>query len=198
MSPISVIMMKMERTDQELVADYLEGDDTSLAVLVDRHLPAVYNFALSLVHDSQMADDIAQESFIKAWKNIRRFISTKSFQTWLFSIAHNTAIDTLRQKRDVAFSAFENAEGENTLTATMVDDSPLPSELLQKAQDATFVQRLLQSLDPQYQDVLTLRYQNDMTFKEIGEALKKPLHTVKSQHRRALASLRRALKTRAV
>ena len=190
--------MKMERTDQELVADYLEGDDTSLAVLVDRHLPAVYNFALSLVHDSQMADDIAQESFIKAWKNIRRFISTKSFQTWLFSIAHNTAIDTLRQKRDVAFSAFENAEGENTLTATMVDDSPLPSELLQKAQDATFVQRLLQSLDPQYQDVLTLRYQNDMTFKEIGEALKKPLHTVKSQHRRALASLRRALKTRAV
>src|SRR3989344_1965862 len=95
------------KSDSQLISEYLEGNDRSLTVLADRHLPAVYNFAFSLTRDSQMAEDVAQESFIKAWKNIRRFMTTKNFQTWLFSITRNTAIDKLRQKREVAFSAFE-------------------------------------------------------------------------------------------
>jgi len=183
------------KSDGQLITEYLEGDEQSLVILIDRHLPAVYNFASSLTHDSQLAEDIAQESFIKAWKNIRRFIPTKNFQTWLFTIARNTAIDRLRQKREVAFSAFETRDGENPLVAAIADDSPLPSELLERAEDVVFVRRLLEQLDPLYLDVLVLRFHNGMTFEEIGQALKKPLHTVKSQHRRALAILRRAIDT---
>lgn len=186
----------MHTTDDQLIVDYLEGDERALVVLVDRHLPAVYNFALSLTHDAQAAEDIAQDSFVKAWKNIRRFIPTKDFQTWVFSIARNTAIDLLRKKKEVVFSSFETATGKNPFVAALADNSLLPSELLEQAEDAAFVQRLLADLDPLYRDVLKLRYEKDLTFAEIGEALKRPLHTVKSQHRRALVMLQRALETK--
>lgn len=184
------------QSDEQLISAYLDGDEEALAVLLDKYLSVVYNFAFGLTQDDHLAEDVAQESFIKAWKNIRRFIPTKNFQTWLFTIARNTAIDKLRQKKDVAFSTFENADGENILTATVADNSLSPVELLEKAEDIIFVQELLEQINPLYKDVLILRYQNEMTFEEIGKILKRPLHTVKSQHRRALISLRRALDTK--
>ncbi len=186
----------MQKDDEQLISEYLDGDEGALAVLVDRHLSAVYNFAFSLTHDVHLAEDVAQESFIKAWKNIRRFIPTKNFQTWLFAIARNTAIDKLRQKREVALSKFENVDGENILIAVTPDNSLSPVELLENAENIIFAQKLLEQIDPLYRDVLTLRYQNKMTFEEIGKILKRPLHTVKSQHRRALISLRRVINTK--
>jgi len=63
---------------------------------------------------------------------------------------------------------------------------------LERAEDATFVANLLEELDPLYRDVINLRYGDNLTFKEIGEILRRPLHTVKSQHRRAIIALRRA------
>lgn len=185
----------MQKVDEQLISEYLDGDESALAVLVDRHLKSVYNFARTLTNDSQAAEDVAQESFIKAWKHIRRFRRGSSFQTWLFSITRNTAIDWLRQKKALAFSLFENERGENMLTETLRDTSLLPDELLARAEDARFVEVLLEELDPLYRDVLKLRYSSNMTFKEIGELLKRPLHTVKSQHRRALIALRRSLET---
>lgn len=187
----------MDAPDRQLIADYLEGDEQALASLIDRHLPAVYHFALGLTHDAHAAEDIAQESFVKAWKNIRRFIPSESFKAWVFSIARNTAIDLLRKKREIAFSSFETQSGENPLAAALADSAPLPDELLERAEDIAHVQRLLEGLGPRYRDVLKLRYEQGMTFAEIGRALKKPLHTVKSQHRRALVMLERALQAQA-
>ncbi len=181
--------------DDLLISRYLEGDDRAIAALVDRHLPAVYRFAFSLTHDAQAAEDIAQESFIKAWKNIRGFIPGKSFQAWVFRIARNTAIDFLRKKKETAFSFFESASGGNPVVDALADSGPLPHELLEKAEDADYARRLLETLDSRYRDVLISRYEGGLTFAEIGQALKRPLHTVKSQHRRALALLRRAVET---
>ena len=86
----------------------------------------------------------------------------------------------------------------NSLVETLTDKQPLPDELIAQAENTVFVQALLAQLDPQYREVLTLRYSSNLTFKEIGEIVRRPLHTVKSQHRRALAALRRALQTRPV
>lgn len=188
----------MERSDEQLISEYLDGSEKALATLVDRHLTNAYNFALKLVNDSQAANDITQEAFVKAWKNIRGFRRGSSFQTWLFTITRNVAIDWLRKRKELVFSAFENERGENMLTETLADNGPLPDELLARAEDARFVGMLLEELDPMYQDVLKLRYSSNMTFEEIGEILKRPLHTVKSQHRRALIALRRSLEARPV
>lgn len=188
----------MRKTDEQLIDEYLDGKERALETLVDRHLTNVYNFSLKLVNDSQVANDITQESFIKAWKNIRGFKRGSAFQTWLLAITRNVAIDWLRTRKEVVFSAFENERGENIFTDTLADNILMPDELLARAQDAHFVEMLLEELDPLYRDVLKLRYSSNMTFEEIGKLLKRPLHTVKSQHRRALIALRRSLEIRPI
>lgn len=186
----------MKRTDDQLISKYLDGDEKALGVLLDRHLSNAYTFAFRLTGDRQAAEDITQESFIKAWKNIRGFKRGSSFQTWLFTITRNSAIDWLRRKKEVAFSAFENERGDNVLIDTLADVEPLPDELLVRAEDAAFVQVLLSELDPRYRDVLTLRYSSNLTFAEIGRLLQRPPHTVKSQHHRAIIALRRSLRVK--
>lgn len=183
----------MRKSDEQLIEAYLEGDDSSLAVLVDRYVDDLYRFAFHMTRDAQASEDVAQESFIKAWKNIRKYRAGSNFKSWLFTIARNTAIDLLRQKKEIALSSFENEQGENTLLAALADEGLLPDELLVRAEDTAYVQALLAEINPAYRDVLTLRYEQDLTFEEIGKLLKRPLHTVKSQHRRALALLRRLI-----
>ena len=183
----------MDRNDGQLVTDYLEGDETALGFLVDRYIKDVYRFAQQLTNDAGAAEDVTQESFVKAWKHIRSYRQGSNFKTWIFTITRNTAIDWLRKQKEIAFSTFENAEGQNALLETMADTTPLPDELLIRAENTAYVASLLEQLDPKYRDVLTLRYSSNMTFEEIGEVLRRPLHTIKSQHRRALVMLRRLL-----
>lgn len=186
----------MQKADEQLISDYLEGNEKALSVLVDRYLSDAYAFAVKLTGDAQVAEDITQESFTKAWKNMRKFVPGNSFRGWLFSIVRNTAIDFLRKKKTVPFSAFETtSDGENVLVATLADAGPLPDELLARAEDARFLETLLEQINPEYREVLTLRHTSNMTFDEIGKLLKRPLHTVKSQHRRGLVALRRLLET---
>lgn len=181
----------MNRNDEQLITDYLEGDDTALSFLVDRYIKDVYRFAYQLTNDTGIAEDVTQESFVKAWKHIRSYRQDSSFKTWIFTIARNTAIDWLRKQKEVRLSSFENAEGHNMLLETTADEELLPNELLERAENIAYVASLLEQLDPKYREVLTLRHSSNMTFEEIGEILKRPLHTVKSQHRRALVMLKR-------
>ena len=180
-----------------MISAYLEGDEKALGVLVDRYLKDVYNFAFKLTGDLHASEDIAQDSFVKAWKNIRKYRQGSNFLTWLFAITRNTAIDWLRTKKELAFSSFENELGENRFAETLADSELLPDELLARAEDKNYVEALLAELNPIYREVLTLRYSSNLTFEEIGEILRKPLHTVKSQHRRALIALRRLAPNRA-
>ena len=183
----------MQNDDAQLISAYLEGDEKALTLLVDRYLKDVYNFAYRLTGNPQAAEDITQDSFIKAWKHIRQYRRGSNFQTWIFTITRNTAIDWLRQKKELAFSSFETAQGENVLVETLADEQPLPDELFARAEDTRYVEALLAQINPQYREVLTLRHSSNLTFEEIGKIVRKPLHTVKSQHRRALVAIQRLL-----
>lgn len=183
----------MERTDEQLIADYIEGDEHALDSLVDRHMHATYAFVFRLVGNASATEDITQDAFVKAWKHIRRYRFGTNFRTWLFSIARNTAIDWLRKKKELAFSEFETDTG-NVLIDTLVDDAPRADELLARAHDIRFLESLLAELDQKYRDVVLLRHTSDLTFEEIGSVLHRPLDTVKSQYRRALSALQKLLK----
>ena len=185
----------MIRTDEQLISDYLEGDEIALSVLVDRYLSDLCSFAYALTRDIQSAEDIAQEAFVKAWKNMRTFVPGNSFRGWLFGIARNTALDLLRKRKDIAFSAFETRDGNNALLETVADTQPLPDELFVQAEDARYVTVLLEQINPQYREILSLRHTSNMTFAEIGQVVGRPLHTVKSQYRRAIAALQRVART---
>src|ERR1700761_954795 len=110
------------RSDEELIAAYLSGEEAAFGELTQRHLRQVYSFALRLVGDSAAAEDISQETFLKAWKSLQKYDESSSkFKTWLLRIARNTAIDYLRKKKHVPLSYFENNTGGNVLAETVAD-----------------------------------------------------------------------------
>jgi len=182
-----------ELSDSEIIANYRNGNKESLNILVGRYLNLIYYFTYRYVGNAEEAEDITQDVFVKAWSNLKKFDQEKSFKTWIFSIAKNTALDWLKKKKAIPFSNFENAEGENFLTETLADPACLPPELFEKAEIAEKLNLALEKLPPKYRMVLFLRYNNDFNFREISESLGEPLDTIKSQHRRALIKLKELL-----
>lgn len=181
----------MERTDEELIADYLSGEEAAFGELTNRHLRGVYSFALRLVGDAAAAEDISQETFLKAWKSLKKYNQASSkFKTWLLRIARNTAIDYLRKKKHIPLSAFENEAGGNVLAETVADTGELAPTMLERLDDARELHEVLAQLSPKHREILLLYYSNDLTFEEIAQMLGEPANTVKSRHRRALVALR--------
>ena len=179
------------RNDAQLVADYLNGDDEPLRILIERYLGPVYRFARTYVKSEQEAEDVAQEVFVRAWRNLKRFDKEKSFKTWIFAIAKHASIDALKKKKALNFSAFEDESGDNALLETLTDSAVLPDEIAEKKSIVRVLAEMTALLSPAYQRVLALRYEDDLTFATISEMLHEPLHTVKSRHRRAIALLKK-------
>ena len=182
----------MDESDQKLVEGYLNGDDPSFEILLKKYLKPVYNFLFSLVRDAHQAEDLAQITFVKAWKNIRRYDRKKSFKTWLFTIARNSALDYFKKKKTIPFSDFSDATGYNPLE-NMPDEQILPDELLEKIDSRGEFEKILEKIPAPYQLILNLRYKEDFSLAEIAGILKTPYNTVKSRHQRALAALKKVI-----
>lgn len=180
-------------TDEELAAAYIAGDESAFEALVKRHLPSVYTFAVRFVGSERDAEDIAQETFLKAWKHLRRYHpGTARFKTWLMRIARNTAVDYLRKRKEEPFSKFADADGESVFDE-VEDEVPGPEELFSLARERETLERAIAALAPAHREVILLYIGNDLTFEEIGQALGESVNTVKSRYRRAVAALRTAL-----
>ena len=183
----------MNRSDEQLIRDYLQGDERSLELLIQSYLKPIYSFVYRYVGDTHDADDVTQDVFVKVWRNLKKFDQQKSFKTWIFAIAKNTAFDHLKKKKAIPFSAFENEEGKNMIIETLADSSPLPDELLEHASTAQMLALAMKKLSPKYRMILFLRYNDHFTFREIAESLSESLNTVRSKHRRALSMLKKLL-----
>ncbi|OGN28160.1 MAG: hypothetical protein A3A33_02285 [Candidatus Yanofskybacteria bacterium RIFCSPLOWO2_01_FULL_49_25] len=185
-----------QATDQRLIAAYLKkGDEQSLEELVRRYLPLVYGFVRNYTGNDDCAADIAQETFVKAWRNLKKFDRSKSFKTWIFTIAKNTAIDWLKKKRDVSFSSLEadRTEEDQAFIDRIHDSQPSPAELTARGMEQRRLSLAMAQLPVAYNSVLNLRHYSELTFREIGIRLKQPLNTVKSRYRRGLALLKKLL-----
>ncbi len=186
-------MAMTNNSDKILVEKYLKGNEKSLEILVQKYLKPVYGFAYKYVNNAQEAEDITQETFVKIWRNLKKFDKEKSFKAWIFSIAKNTSLDFLKKKRTIPFSEFENEKGENVLVEKFIDPSPLPNELLERKDLMGTLAKAMNKLLPKYRKTLLLRHNNDLTFREISETTGEPLNTVKSRYRRALIILKKLL-----
>jgi len=183
----------VDKTDQQLVLEYLNGNNDSFEKILNRYLKPVFNFIYRFSGGITETEDLTQETFFKAWKYLKKFDPEENFKTWLFTIARNTAIDFLRKKKNFSFSDFNDDEGDNLITATLFDPDSSPIEDFKAVEKSEVIERLLNKLSPKYREVLLLHYNHDLTFDEIGKILKKPLDTVKSQHRRALIALKKMI-----
>lgn len=177
-------------SDEGLVRAAQGGDVESFEALVTRYERALYRFSYRFARDQSTAEDIVQDSFIKAWSRLRQCKNGDSFRAWLFSICRNTALDALKRKKDIPFSAFEAKDGGNSIFDSFADARQNAAELLERAYNSATAEGLLSQLPLFYREVLLLRYGEGLTFKEIGRALGRPLDTVKSQHQRALSVMR--------
>jgi len=184
--------MPSQKTDEEIIKLYQEGAPEIFQELIEKYHSQIFSFVARLTGVSN-AQDLTQDIFIKVWKNLKKFDSQKaSFQTWIFSIARNASFDFLKKKKSVLFSDLETGD-EPDFTETIPDENLLPDEVLQKLQDSSLLNKLLDTLPIQQKTILILHYQEEITFAEIGKILGKPLNTVKSHHHRAILELRKKL-----
>ena len=182
-----------ESSDTDLITAARQDDEAAFKLLVDRYLPSVYSFCVRYTGNPSDAEDAAQEAFLKAWRHLSRFNTDKSFKTWLFAIAKNSATDLMRKRRSVNFSQFDTADDGNVLVDTLADPEPLPEELFERASLAKDVRSALTFLKPRDQAILELRYVEDLSFEDISRVLGMSANTVRSLHRRALIALRKGL-----
>jgi RNA polymerase sigma-70 factor (ECF subfamily) len=183
----------MQKRDEEIIIDYLNGEKAAFTEIVDRYLKPIYNFNYRLIGNKKDAEDVSQIVFTKAWKNIRKFDTEKGFKTWIFSIAKNSCIDYLRKRKDIPLSVFDSEDGSNLIEDNLIDEELKADETFSRKQDKEQLDIALSTLSIVQRQIIILKYVNEMSLRETAEILNMPTDTVKSHHRRALIMLEKYL-----
>ncbi|HLF57724.1 MAG TPA: sigma-70 family RNA polymerase sigma factor [Thermoanaerobaculia bacterium] len=177
---MSEIWSGERRSDEELAAAASRGSEEAFRELVERFERPVYGLVLRIVRRNDLAEDLAQETFVKAWKALGRFDPSRKFSSWLFKIAHNSALDALRRRGEEPLSLdAPAAEGEpaRELPADPRAENPLARTTFRAAGRA--LEAALAELRPQYREILVLRFVEGLAYEEIAEVTGSPLGTVK-------------------
>ena len=180
--------------DHELVAAALDGSQEAYRQLVVRFERPLFSLIARMVGDRMAAEDLAQETFVKAFRHLAAYDRTRKFSSWLFKIAHNTALDHLR-RRELDTVALETPEaGGGDLAAILTDPSERsPEAVAQRSDLAQALARAVAGLRPEYREVVLLRFAEGQAYQDIAEVTGLPLGTVKTQLHRARKELMKVL-----
>lgn len=172
-------------SDQEAawVAGALKGDEESFSHLVELYQNPVYNLCSRMLGDPVEAEDAAQETFLRAFKNLKRYDSQRSFSTWLLSIAAHYCIDQIRRRKFTVLSYDETPQLDPP------EPAPGPEGSLMIGEDQRRIQGMLSRLNPQDRAAVVMRYWYEYSYEEIGEALSMSVSAVKSRLHRARIEL---------
>ncbi len=187
----------MQPTDAELVALALSGSEEGYRCLAERFERPVFSILVRMVRDRALAEDLAQDAFVKAFRNLHRFDCGRKFSSWLFKIAHNTAIDHLRRKQ-LDIVPLERTSRDQPAAAWEVvaaSENEHPDRLVEHSELASGIEAALGTLRPAYRAILVLRFQEELSYEEISEVMDLPMGTVKVQLHRARKQLARVLTT---
>jgi RNA polymerase sigma-70 factor (ECF subfamily) len=187
-------MKRQAVSDQVLLNQYLSGDRGAISQLIDRHSNRVRDYIRMMVKDHDLADDILQETFIKAVQVIDdgRYADTGKFLSWMLRIAHNKVIDYFRSQKS-AKTVNESESGYNVLGTLRFADSSVEDRLISE-QIALDVRRLVDHLPQEQREVVMLRYYSGLSFQEIAEQTNVSINTALGRMRYALINLRKMIK----
>lgn len=183
----------MVEHDAELVALALQGSQDAFQVLAERHAAPVFNLILRLVRDRGIAEELAQDTLVKAFGALKSFDPAYRLAPWLLRIAHNTAIDYLRRLRPELVSITEDPDHPGGRPVLIDTRARSPLEHAELADLRTSLDWALSQLRPAYRRLVVLRYQEDLSYDEIAAAVGLPLGTVKSHLHRARQAMARLL-----
>ncbi len=181
----------MTRHEEDLIAvrRCLNQEPAAFRELVERYKNQIFSLIFRLVRNPSDAEDLSQETFIKAFKNLASYDANRPFITWLFKIAHNASLDFLRAKKPEAISIDEEEVG------VYPDSSASIEKELESVLQREFLDRILASLPPLYQEALILRHKEGLDLKEIAQVLQIPEGTVKIRLFRAREALKKKLES---
>ena len=172
--------------DVDLVQRTLAGSQEAFRDLVVRYQRPVLSLIRRMVKDQAIAEELAQEVFLKAFRALASYDQRRKFSNWLFKIAHNSAIDLLRRRRLPTVPLETTERDEPDLVAVVADSSVQDPESRAQNRDlAKAIEAAIGSLKPLYREVVVLRYQQGLAYEEITEVTGLPLGTVKTHLFRA-------------
>ena len=160
-------------TDYSLIESFQSGDEFAFVGLYNRFKGPVYAFCLKMLLDAEMAQDVTQETFLRVYENRDRLMKTDAFKSWLFTIARNQCLNSLRRSgRHVGLGPNEDE---------FVSTGDTPFTKMEKSEQIRFVSHYLELLKPEYREVIVLREYQNLTYEEIAAVTRSTLSSVKSR-----------------
>lgn len=185
-------MQKLSKlADDQLVAAYAKGNNEAFDALLNRHKDRVFSYILHIVKDRDQAEDIFQETFVKAIMTIKqgRYTDSGKFSAWISRIAHNLIIDFYRQEKAENTVSTDSDETDMLNRRDLAEDNI--EDRLVTEQIHEDVKRIIDALPESQREVLVMRYYRDMSFKEIAEATNVSINTALGRMRYAILNMRR-------
>lgn len=185
-------------TDQEVVAHARAGRESGYRELIERYQRPVLSLIYRLVRDRELAEDLAQETFIKVLNAIDRYDPKLKFSSWIFKIAHNTAIDQLRKREldTLSIDGSPHAQTQEAIEASTivpVSHEESPEAYTASREIGQEIEKALARLRPEYRTAIVLWHVEGRPYDEIAEIMEVPLGTVKTYIHRARNELRKYL-----
>ncbi|MBK8701915.1 MAG: sigma-70 family RNA polymerase sigma factor [Saprospiraceae bacterium] len=187
----------LKLNDQQLIETYLQGNEKSFEVLLERHKDRIYTSIYLFVKDTEMAEDLLQEVFIKIIDTFRkgRYNHEGKFIQWALRISYNLCVDHFRKsKRQTKVSSSETFD---ILTMIESKDDNMEDHII-KFQDHTRVKHIIEMLPEEQREVIVLRHYADMSFKEISQVTRVSINTALGRMRYALINIRKMMGQEAI
>ncbi|MDE5886120.1 MAG: sigma-70 family RNA polymerase sigma factor [Muribaculaceae bacterium] len=182
---------KLGRADEDLVKAYAAGDNEAFDILLKRHQERIFNYILRIIKNEDVANDIFQETFVKAILTIKqgRYTENGKFPAWISRIAHNLIIDYYRQEKSENMQSTDlddvDVFNRKELCEDTIEDVIISNQIQED------VKYLIKELPPLQQEVLNMRYYQNLSFKEIAEMTGVSINTALGRMRYAILNLRR-------
>lgn len=180
-----------ELSDDRLVSAFSAGDNQAFDILLERHKDRVFNYIFNMVKDEDLANDIFQETFVKAIMTIKqgRYNADGKFVSWVSRIAHNVVIDHFRQEKSQGTVSTDESEYDILNRREFAEDTIEDIIIDKSIRDD--IRQLIKSLPSEQRQVLIMRYYNNLSFKEIAEKTGVSINTALGRMRYAIINLRR-------
>lgn len=179
--------------ESEIIRDILDGDREKFRLLVEKYQPLVFRTCIGFVHDKDDADDLTQEVFIQAYQSLSRFRSDSAFSTWLYRIAVNASLNSVRRSSKnfiiQRFNSLFGSEKTNDIHVSLAD-SDNPEDILVRKEHISWVQKALDSLPENQRTAIILSKYDDLSQKEIAAIMNISEGAVESLLQRAKRNLR--------
>jgi RNA polymerase sigma-70 factor (ECF subfamily) len=187
--------------DADVVALAQQGRDAAFRELVRRYERPVFSLIFRMVRDRELAEDLAQDTFVKVLNHIDRYRPEFKLSSWLFKIANNVAIDHLRKRQlpTISMDGSPHAATADAIEATtlqIADNQESALEEMESRELGSAIESAIANLRPEYRACIMLRHVEDRSYEEIAATLDLPLGTVKTYIHRARHELRKALEDR--